>query len=48
MQNWPTKNSLIAKQILHVLSMKENIPITDPYFLEVYIEGLRKAGVPEC
>ena len=27
--------------------LKANLPITDPQFLEIYLEGLRKAGVPE-
>lgn len=27
--------------------LKENLPLTDPHLIEVYIDGLRKAGVPE-
>ena len=27
--------------------LKENFPATDPHLIEVYVDGLRKAGVPE-
>ena len=27
--------------------LDENLPVTDPHFIKVYIDGLRKAGVPE-
>ena len=26
---------------------RDNFPATDPHFIEVYVEGLRKAGMPE-
>jgi len=28
--------------------LRQNLPITDPHYLAVYVEGLRKAGVAEC
>ena len=29
-------------------SLRENLPANDPHLLDVYTEGLMKAGVPEA